>query len=90
MTKSSSFFEKSRNPSINGGNFVHTENRTTQRQESVFHGPVYGYTHTAVGEGPTIGYFKQVTIGESNHGRGQHSGKSPSLVIPRRTETDIA
>jgi len=78
MTKSSSFFENSRNPSIHGGNFVHTENRVTQRRENVFHGPIYGYTHM---ERPVINH---VSV-ESNVGRsGQRSpspGKSSLLIV---------
>ena len=70
MMKSSSFFENSRNSSIHGGNFVHTENS--------FHAPIYGYMHV---DGPVINHISV----ESNVGRsGQRSpspGKSSLLVV---------
>jgi hypothetical protein len=74
--KSGSFFENSRDSTINGGNFLHSEDRTTQHRETVFHAPIYGYTHVAANDGPVIGYYNQVTIGESGHGR--HDQPSPS------------
>jgi len=88
MTKSPSFFENSRNPSINGGNFVHTENRVTQRRENVFHGPIYGYMHTATNDGPVIGYYNRVSIESDVSQRSPSLGKSSLVCRPRWNNAD--